>query len=214
MELTKWFDTNYHYLVPEFSADQTFRLASDKPFAELAEAQAAGVPAKPVLLGPITFLLLGKMTGGDDSASPLSLLEALLPVYAEVIQRLAVRRRGVDPARRAGSGARSHPGSTRRRRACLRRLWPKRRAPPSCCCRPPTATSARPIRRSRRCRSTVSGSISCGGRRTSISSRDMASRPTNGWRRASSTGATSGRTTSPPRSICSVASRSMSRASG
>ena len=60
MDLTKWFDTNYHYLVPEFSADQTFRLACDKPFAELAEAQAAGVPAKPVLLGPITFLLLGK----------------------------------------------------------------------------------------------------------------------------------------------------------
>ena len=89
MELTKWFDTNYHYLVPEFSADQTFRLASDKPFAELAEAQAAGIPAKPVLLGPITFLLLGKMTGGDDGASPLSLLDALLPVYAEVIQRLA-----------------------------------------------------------------------------------------------------------------------------
>src|SRR5687767_9590721 len=89
MELTKWFDTNYHYLVPEFSADQTFRLASDKPFAELAEAQAAGVPAKPVLLGPITFLLLGKMTGGDESVSPLSLLEALLPVYAEAIQRLA-----------------------------------------------------------------------------------------------------------------------------
>src|SRR5215212_10373269 len=89
MELTKWFDTNYHYLVPEFSADQTFHLASDKPFAELAEAQAAGVPAKPVLIGPITFLLLGKMTGGDDNASPLSLLDALLPVYAEAIQRLA-----------------------------------------------------------------------------------------------------------------------------
>src|SRR5215218_515148 len=67
MELTKWFDTNYHYLVPEFAAAQTFRLASDKPFAELAEAQAASVPAKQVLLGPITFLLLGKMTGGDDS---------------------------------------------------------------------------------------------------------------------------------------------------
>jgi 5-methyltetrahydropteroyltriglutamate--homocysteine methyltransferase len=88
MELTKWFDTNYHYLVPEFSADQSFRLASDKPFAELTEAQAAGVPAKPVLLGPITFLLLGKMAG-DDAASPLSLLDALLPVYTETIQRLA-----------------------------------------------------------------------------------------------------------------------------
>src|SRR5829696_6923502 len=89
MELTKWFDTNYHYLVPEFASDQTFRLASDKPFAELAEARAAGIPAKPVLVGPITFLLLGKMTGGDDNASPLSLLDALLPVYAEAIQRLA-----------------------------------------------------------------------------------------------------------------------------
>src|SRR5688500_4666588 len=88
MELTKWFDTNYHYPVPELSADQTFRLASDKPFAELAEAQSAGIPAKPVLLGPITFLLLGKMTG-DDAVSPLSLLDGLLPVYTEVIQRLA-----------------------------------------------------------------------------------------------------------------------------
>src|ERR671911_1161758 len=88
MELTKWFDTNYHYLVPEFSADQTFRLASDKPFAELADARVAGVPAKPMLLGPITFLLLGKMAG-DDAASPLSLLDALLPVYTETIQRLA-----------------------------------------------------------------------------------------------------------------------------
>src|SRR5918993_2627865 len=87
MELTKWFDTNYHYLVPEFSSDQTFRLASDKPLAELAEAQAAGVPARPLLLGPITFLLLGKMAG-DDSVSPLTLLEALLPVYSEAAQRL------------------------------------------------------------------------------------------------------------------------------
>src|SRR5215213_8606697 len=88
MELTKWFDTNYHYLVPEFSAGQTFHLASEKPFAELAEAQAAGVSAKPVLLGPINFLLLGKMTG-EESSSALSLLDALLPVYAEAIQRLA-----------------------------------------------------------------------------------------------------------------------------
>jgi 5-methyltetrahydropteroyltriglutamate--homocysteine methyltransferase len=88
MDLTKWFDTNYHYLVPEFSPDQTFRLAGDKPFTELAEAQAAGIPAKPVLLGPVTFLLLGKMAG-DDGASPLSLLDGLLPVYAEVIERLA-----------------------------------------------------------------------------------------------------------------------------
>ena len=89
MELTKWFDTNYHYLVPELASDQAFRLASEKPFAELAEARAGGVAAKPVLLGPITFLLLGKMTGGDHDVSPLSLLDVLLPVYVETIQRLA-----------------------------------------------------------------------------------------------------------------------------
>lgn len=87
MDLTKWFDTNYHYLVPEFSAAQTFRRASDKPFAELAEAQTLGMPAKPVLLGPVTFLLLGKMQ--DGAGDPLSLLDALLPVYVEVVQRLA-----------------------------------------------------------------------------------------------------------------------------
>ncbi|MEA2524306.1 MAG: 5-methyltetrahydropteroyltriglutamate--homocysteine methyltransferase, partial [Thermomicrobiales bacterium] len=87
MDMTKWFDTNYHYLVPEFLPGQRFRLATDKPFAELAEARDAGVPAKPTLLGPITFLLLGK--GAEDGVEPLSLLDALLPVYAEVIQRLA-----------------------------------------------------------------------------------------------------------------------------
>jgi 5-methyltetrahydropteroyltriglutamate--homocysteine methyltransferase len=87
MEMTKWFDTNYHYLVPEFVTDQRFRLASDKPFAELAEARAAGVPAKPVLLGPVSFLLLGK--GAEDGVKPLGLLDALLPVYTEVIGRLA-----------------------------------------------------------------------------------------------------------------------------
>ncbi|HEY7037077.1 MAG TPA: 5-methyltetrahydropteroyltriglutamate--homocysteine S-methyltransferase [Thermomicrobiales bacterium] len=87
LEMTKWFDTNYHYLVPEFVPGQRFRLASAKPFAELAEARVAGVPAKPVLLGPLTFLLLSK--GSADGVEPLSLLDSLLPVYAEVISRLA-----------------------------------------------------------------------------------------------------------------------------
>ncbi len=86
MEMTKWFDTNYHYLVPEFAADQTFARLSDKPFAELAEAQALGHRAKPVLIGPLTFLLLGK---SDDGSSPLALLDRVLPVYGEVIERLA-----------------------------------------------------------------------------------------------------------------------------
>jgi 5-methyltetrahydropteroyltriglutamate--homocysteine methyltransferase len=87
MEMTKWFDTNYHYLVPELEPNQTFRLASQKPFDELAEAKKLGVPAKPVLIGPVTFLLLGKAHGkGFDR---LALLERLLPVYGEVIGRLA-----------------------------------------------------------------------------------------------------------------------------
>ena len=87
MEMTKWFDTNYHYIVPELSADTTFRLAATKPFDLLAEAKAAGVAAKPVLIGPITYLLLGK--AHDESFDRLSLLDRLLPVYAEVVGKLA-----------------------------------------------------------------------------------------------------------------------------
>jgi 5-methyltetrahydropteroyltriglutamate--homocysteine methyltransferase len=87
MEMTKWFDTNYHYLVPEFSPDQSFRLASTKPVDEFVEAQALGIRTKPVLVGPVTFLLLGKgKAGGFDR---LDLLDRLLPVYAEVLGRLA-----------------------------------------------------------------------------------------------------------------------------
>ncbi|MDQ3856058.1 MAG: 5-methyltetrahydropteroyltriglutamate--homocysteine S-methyltransferase, partial [Chloroflexota bacterium] len=88
LDMTKWFDTNYHYIVPELSEDQQFRLSSDKPFAELAEAQAAGVRAKPVLLGPVTFLLLSKSPEGGPVDLD-ALLERLLPVYEEVISRLA-----------------------------------------------------------------------------------------------------------------------------
>ena len=88
MEMTKWFDTNYHYLVPEFAPETPFRLASAKPFAELAEARGLGVPAKPTLIGPITFLLLGKMAGAGGG-DPLALLDGLLPIYEEAIRRLA-----------------------------------------------------------------------------------------------------------------------------
>src|SRR5947207_9877468 len=89
MEMTKWFDTNYHFIVPELEPGQTFRLASTKPVDELREAQALGVAAKPVLIGPVTFLLLGKSRApGFDR---LSLLDALLPVYAQVLERLAAQ---------------------------------------------------------------------------------------------------------------------------
>jgi len=87
LEMTKWFDTNYHYLVPEFAADTAFALAPQRLLAELAEAQALGLPVKPVLLGPLTFLWLGKTkTEGFDR---LSLLDSLLPLYVDLLTRLA-----------------------------------------------------------------------------------------------------------------------------
>lgn len=69
LEMTKWFDTNYHYLVPEFHPQQTFQLASAKPFDEFKEAKALGIETVPVLLGPVSFLLLGKPSIGDGVAS-------------------------------------------------------------------------------------------------------------------------------------------------
>lgn len=86
-EMTKWFDTNYHYLVPEFSADQVFRLSSTKPVDEYNEARAQGIETRPVLLGPVSYLLLGKARGGDFD--PLTLLPRLLPVYVAVLRALA-----------------------------------------------------------------------------------------------------------------------------
>ncbi|WP_454832817.1 5-methyltetrahydropteroyltriglutamate--homocysteine S-methyltransferase [Pseudoxanthomonas wuyuanensis] len=85
LEMTKWFDTNYHYLVPELHRDQQFRLRGDKPVAEYLEARVAGFASRPVLLGPVSFLLLSKTVDGSDR---LDLLERLLPVYAELLGRL------------------------------------------------------------------------------------------------------------------------------
>jgi len=86
MEMTKWFDTNYHYIVPEFDPGQTFRLASTKVVDEFTEAKALGFHTKPVLIGPVTFLLLGKTRAGR--VDRLDLVDALLPVYADVLGRL------------------------------------------------------------------------------------------------------------------------------
>jgi 5-methyltetrahydropteroyltriglutamate--homocysteine methyltransferase len=86
MEMTKWLDTNYHYLVPEFHTGQTFQLSSTKPFDEFTEARSLGVQTMPVLLGPVSFLLLGKSAPGFDR---LSLLPALLLVYEAVLQKLS-----------------------------------------------------------------------------------------------------------------------------
>ncbi len=91
-EMTKWFDTNYHYMVPEFHKGQTFSLASRKPIQEFEEAKALGYQTRPVLVGPVTFLKLGKSS--DPSFNPLSLLDQLLPVYIEVLRELASKGAG------------------------------------------------------------------------------------------------------------------------
>ncbi|MCF6325543.1 MAG: 5-methyltetrahydropteroyltriglutamate--homocysteine S-methyltransferase [Gammaproteobacteria bacterium] len=85
-EMTKWFDTNYHYLVPEFSAQQDFSLSSDKLFNEVDEAIQLGHKTKPILLGPLSYLWLGKTKGSDFNK--LDLIEKLLPTYGEILNRL------------------------------------------------------------------------------------------------------------------------------
>ncbi len=89
MEMTKWFNTNYHYIVPELGPDTQFMLCSDKPVAEYLEAKGQGIETVPVLVGPVTFLLLGKPAPDiDEDFDPLTLLPAILPVYEEVLGRL------------------------------------------------------------------------------------------------------------------------------
>ena len=85
LEMTKWFDTNYHYLVPELGPDTEFTLAGSKPLDEYREARASGIETRPVLVGPVTFLLLSK---GVDGFRPLDLLDTLLPRYADLLARL------------------------------------------------------------------------------------------------------------------------------
>ena len=86
MEMTKWFDTNYHYVVPEFEAGMQFQLRSSKPVEEYLEAKALGVETRPVLVGPVSFVLLGKAT--DAKVSLPQVLEKILPLYKEVLARL------------------------------------------------------------------------------------------------------------------------------
>ncbi|GAA2692219.1 5-methyltetrahydropteroyltriglutamate--homocysteine S-methyltransferase [Streptomyces lunalinharesii] len=89
LEMTKWFDTNYHYLVPELGPDTAFVADSGKQVAELKEALALGLTPRPVLVGPITYLLLSKPAPGVAADfEPLTLLDRLLPVYAEVLADL------------------------------------------------------------------------------------------------------------------------------
>ncbi|MFF7188239.1 5-methyltetrahydropteroyltriglutamate--homocysteine S-methyltransferase [Streptomyces sp. NPDC008222] len=89
LEMTKWFDTNYHYLVPELGPDTVFTAHSAQQVGELREALALGLTARPVLVGPVTYLLLAKPAPGAPAGfDPLTLLDRLLPVYAEVLADL------------------------------------------------------------------------------------------------------------------------------
>ena len=85
-EMTKWFDTNYHYLVPEFNAETAFKAYPERLLAQIIEAKAAGFKIKPVLVGPVSYLWLGKT---KDETDKLALLNKLLPVYAEILDQLA-----------------------------------------------------------------------------------------------------------------------------
>src|SRR6185437_7825882 len=86
LEMTKWFDTNYHYLVPRLTEGQRFTLTQNRPLAQFREATEAHIRTRPVLLGPVSFLMLSKTTDGSD---PLDLLGHLLPVYAQALRELA-----------------------------------------------------------------------------------------------------------------------------
>jgi len=85
-EMTKWFDTNYHYIVPEFTADTQFKLDASRILQQLDEAKAQGVNAKPVIIGPVTYLALGK---AKDDADKLALLPRILPAYVQLLEQLA-----------------------------------------------------------------------------------------------------------------------------
>lgn len=87
LEMTKWFDTNYHYIVPEIDARQRFHLSLTQTIDHFEEARALGIKTRPVLLGPVTFLSLAKPA--DGKSNPLSLLDGVLPVYEQVLTRLA-----------------------------------------------------------------------------------------------------------------------------
>lgn len=88
LEMVKWFDSNYHYVRPTFSHSTVFKLNGSKPIDEFKEAQSLGIETRPVLIGPVSYLVLGKADKDSLDLKPISLLEKLLPVYAEALKKL------------------------------------------------------------------------------------------------------------------------------
>lgn len=89
LEMVKWFDSNYHYVRPTFSHSTSFKLNGQKPVDEYLEAKALGIETRPVLVGPVSFLYLGKADKDSLDLAPILLLKQLLPVYAEILAKLA-----------------------------------------------------------------------------------------------------------------------------
>ena len=87
LEMTKWFDTNYHYIVPEIGPKTSFSLHPEKVLSELKEAQDQSIPARPVIIGPVTFLVLSKAV--DGAGAPIERLDELVPLYSELLSLLA-----------------------------------------------------------------------------------------------------------------------------
>jgi len=106
MEMTKWFDTNYHYIVPELTADTPFALCGSKALDEFNEAKFLGLHTRPVLIGPVTFLKIAKMRDGTDR---WALLPRLLPTYLKLLAALAQAGAALGAG---GAGAGPGPGST------------------------------------------------------------------------------------------------------
>src|SRR3954447_12902548 len=124
LEMTKWFDTNYHYLVPEIGPETVFTFASDRLVRQVAEAKAEGFTVRPVVVGPVTLLALAKgSVSAPDAFAPLSRLDDLLPVSAALLSALraagaewvqldepalVTESLGVDPATLAAAAARAY----------------------------------------------------------------------------------------------------------
>jgi len=88
LEMVKWFDSNYHYVRPTFSSSTEFKLNTTKPVDEYLEAKELGIETRPVLIGPVSFLVLGKADKAEADLKPITLLSKLLPVYAEILKKL------------------------------------------------------------------------------------------------------------------------------
>jgi 5-methyltetrahydropteroyltriglutamate--homocysteine methyltransferase len=87
-EMTKWFDTNYHYMVPEFEVSTTFKLDASRIIDQITEAKNLGLKPKPVIIGPVTYLAIGKE---KDNSNKLDLLPKLLDTYFELLEALAAQ---------------------------------------------------------------------------------------------------------------------------